>query len=294
MFRINVSSIDSGADDPVSAGGSGATARTYFDATYGAAGIRRRLVCNELTALTVATSHVPEHSLVMVVVNSTIDGGSGGSIATYSLAPGATEIALHEAGHTVYGLADEYPCYACNGETGHDHHPPGEPTEPNVTTNSNRATLKWRGAVAASTAIPTMSNPNCSTVDNRPSPVPTGTVGLFEGATITIAGPTGPSTNCKMRALAVPFCGICRQTIRKRIEPLMPPDLGQARLDAVWVKEAEFRPAVWGWARADFDKKHAKLQSQGYQPATINAFVLAPPQVPRPVTAEPTVDQAVR
>ena len=33
VFRINVSSTDSGADDPVSGGGTGATARTYFDAT---------------------------------------------------------------------------------------------------------------------------------------------------------------------------------------------------------------------------------------------------------------------
>src|SRR5437764_12898213 len=84
--------------------------------------------------------------------------------------------------HTAYGLADEYPYYAGGNETGHDHHPAGEPTEPNVTTNSDRNTLKWRWAVSSATAIPTMSNPNCSQVDNRPNPVATDTVGLFEGA----------------------------------------------------------------------------------------------------------------
>src|SRR5687767_9348394 len=35
VFRVNVQSTDSGADDPVSGGGTGATARTYFDSTFG-------------------------------------------------------------------------------------------------------------------------------------------------------------------------------------------------------------------------------------------------------------------
>src|SRR5262249_24573251 len=112
VFRVNVSSTDSGADDPASAGGTGATARTYFDATFGANGIRRLLVCNSTTALQVAAAQVPEFTAVMVVVNSTVYGGSGGGVATSSLATGATEIAIHETGHTAFGLADEYPYYA--------------------------------------------------------------------------------------------------------------------------------------------------------------------------------------
>jgi hypothetical protein len=220
VFRVNVSSTDSGADDPAAAGGTGATARTYFDATFGGNGIRRLLICNNTTALTVAAAQVPQFTVVLVVVNSTVYGGSGGSIGTYSLAGGATEIALHEMGHTAYGLADEYPYYAGGAETGHDHHPATEPTEPNVTVNSVRATLKWGWAVASTTAIPTMSNPDCSTVDNRPSPVPAGTVGLFEGAHYYHCGAFRPESDCKMRNLSVPFCRICRQVIWNRIEPL--------------------------------------------------------------------------
>lgn len=52
VFRVNVGSTDSGADDPVSGGGTGATARTYFDASFGGNNIRRLLVCNNTTALT--------------------------------------------------------------------------------------------------------------------------------------------------------------------------------------------------------------------------------------------------
>ena len=220
VFRVNVTSTDAGADDPTSTGGTGATARTYFDASFGSNGIRRLLVCNSATALQVALTQVPEFTVVLVVVNSAIYGGSGGSVGTYSLAGGATEIAIHEMGHTAYGLADEYPYYAGGNETGHDHHPAGEPTEPNVTTNTDRNTLKWRWAVAAATAIPTMSNPDCAQVDSRPSPVPAGTVGLFEGAHYYHCGGFRPEYDCKMRNLGVPFCHVCRQVIWNRIGPL--------------------------------------------------------------------------
>jgi hypothetical protein len=220
IFRVNVRSTDSGAGDPVATGGTGATPRTYFDATFGANGIRRLLVCNATTALQVAAAQVPQFTVVLVVVNSTVYGGSGGSIATYSLASGATEIALHETGHTAFGFADEYGYYAGGAETGRDHHPPGEPTQPNVTTNSNRDTLKWRWAVAPATAIPTMANPNCAQIDSGPSLVPAGTVGLFEGAHYYHCGAYRPEYDCKMRALGFPFCRICGQVIANRIGPL--------------------------------------------------------------------------
>ena len=204
VLRVNVASTDAGADDPASAGGTGATARTYFDAAFGGNSIRRLLVCNATTALQVARRRCPSSPWCLVVVNSTIYGGSGGSVGTYSLAGGATEIAIHEMGHTAFGLADEYPTTPAENETGHDHHPAGEPTEPNVTTNTNRNTLKWGWAVAAATAIPTMSNPNCAQVDSRASPVPTGTVGLFEGAHYYHCGGFRPEYDCKMRKLSVP------------------------------------------------------------------------------------------
>lgn len=220
VFRINVQSTDSGADDPASAGGTGATARTYFDATFGGNGIRRLLLVNQTTALQVATNLVPEFSLVLVMVNSTIYGGAGGTVGTYSLATGAEEIAIHEAGHTAFGLADEYAYYAGGSETGRDHHPATEPAEPNVTINSNRNTIKWRWAIASTTAMPTMSNPNCATVDSRPSPVPAGTVGAFEGAHYYHCGAFRPEYGCKMQALNQPFCRICRQVIWNRLSPL--------------------------------------------------------------------------
>jgi hypothetical protein len=223
VFRVNVASTDSGADDPTGAGGSGATARTFFDASFGTHNIRRLLVCNNTTALTVAAQQVPEFNVAMIIVNSAVYGGSGGPVATYSLAAGATEIAIHEMGHAAFGLADEYAFYAGGNETGHDRHPAFEPVEPNVTTNTDRATLKWRLDFAAVTALPTMSNPDCSQVDSRPSTAPPGTVGLFEGARYFHCGAYRPEYTCKMQVLGAPFCRVCRDVISGRIGSLVPP-----------------------------------------------------------------------
>lgn len=218
IFRINVASTDSGADDPKQAGGTGATARTYFDARFGENNIRRLLVCNNSTALQVAAKQVPEFTVVLVTVNSRVYGGSGGPVATFSLADGASEIALHETGHTAFGLGDEYAYYDPNNDGNkRDRHPPIEPAQPNVTINTNRSTLKWKNLVLAATPLPTMKNPDCSKVDNRPSQAPPGTVGLFEGADYFHCNAYRPEYDCKMRTLGMPFCNVCRQVILNRL-----------------------------------------------------------------------------
>lgn len=222
VFQVNVTSAEDGADDPAATGGTGRAARTFFDAAFGAHGVRRLLVCDAETALVVAGAHVPDFTLAVVVVNSPVYGGSGGPVATYSLAEGAAEIALHESGHTAFGLADEYALLSA-GEADHDHHPAGEPREPNVTTATDRAALKWAWAVDDATALPTTRNPDCAAVDARPSPVPAGTVGLFEGARYFHCGAYRPEFDCKMRTLGAPFCRVCRRVIADRIAPLLPP-----------------------------------------------------------------------
>jgi hypothetical protein len=222
VFRVNVASNESGADDPASAGGTGAVRNTYFDARFGANGLRRLLVCDQSIALQVALAQLPEFSAVLVVVNSQIYGGSGGSIGVYSLASGATEIALHEMGHSAFGLADEYAYYAGGVEPDRDHHPAMEPAEANVTINTDRQTLKWSWAVAAATPLPTMSNPNCAAVDTRSSSAPPGTVGLFEGAHYYHCGAYRPEYECKMQALGLPFCRVCQHAIVMRIGAPVP------------------------------------------------------------------------
>ena len=65
-------------------------------------------------------------SAVLVVVNSSIYGGGGGGVGVFSLDGNATEIAMHEMGHTAYGLADEYALLRrkIQQRPGNEHHPP--------------------------------------------------------------------------------------------------------------------------------------------------------------------------
>lgn len=121
VFRVDVASTDSGADDPARcSGGTGATAATFFDATFCGRNIRRLLIVNAATVFSVVNELVPQHHMILVIVNSSIYGGSGGSVAVFSKAPGAMQIALHEMGHAAFGLADEYEYFAgCDsGEIG--------------------------------------------------------------------------------------------------------------------------------------------------------------------------------
>ena len=126
VHRVDVVSADSGADDPVDCGGTGAAPRTYFDATFcgaGPAGARfpRLLTVDAGRALATATARVRARHQVVCLVNSTRYGGSGGTVAVASTHPAAAEIALHELGHSAFGLADEY----AGGS------PAGRPAEPN-------------------------------------------------------------------------------------------------------------------------------------------------------------------
>ncbi|WP_247538647.1 IPT/TIG domain-containing protein [Ralstonia pseudosolanacearum] len=226
VHRVDVSSTDSGADDPAGAcGGTGATAHTYFDATFCHGGqIRRLLSVDNTSALNVARAQVPQMTMTLVIVNSAIYGGSGGPVAVFSKAAGAEQIGIHEMAHTAFGLADEYSTYAgcSSGETGHDTYTGAEPTEANVTANTDRNTLKWGALVAAATALPTTVNANCAQCDTQASPVPAGTVGTFVGARYFHCGLYRPEYDCEMRTLGQPFCAVCRGVISDTLTPFLP------------------------------------------------------------------------
>ena len=220
VHRVDVESTDSGAADPVACGGTGAAPRTYFDATFcGDGEIQRLLTVSTATATSVASTQVPAVNMTFVIVNSGIYGGSGGPVATFSKAPNAQEIALHEMGHTAFGLADEYDNYAgcASGETGHDVHTGMEPTEPNVTSVTDRKTITWTSLIASTTGLPTTKNANCAQCDTQPSPVPAGTVGVFEGARYFHCGIYRPEYNCRMRELGNPFCAVCSGVIVAKV-----------------------------------------------------------------------------
>jgi len=230
IYRVDVVSTDSGADDPGTcgdgSGGSGATPATFFDATFcGDGQARRLLTCNNALALSTAQSVVAHPSMTMVIVNTSEYGGSGGSVATFSTDPSAAQIAIHEMGHTAFHFADEYEYYlGCgSGETGHDHFTGGDPSEPNVTSNTNRATIKWHALLTSTTdALPTTQNADCSDCDSQGNPHAASYVGAYDGARYFHCGCFRPSFNCKMRVLASGFCAVCQGVIRDTLTPFLP------------------------------------------------------------------------
>lgn len=230
VHRVDVTSTDSGADDPGScadgSSGSGATPATYFDATFcGDGNIRRLLTCNTATAQSVAGAQVPAYDMAMVIVNTSQYGGSGGAVATFSTNPSSVEIAIHEMGHTAFAFADEYEYYAgCDsGETTQNNYSGGEPAKPNVTINTNSASIKWKAQLTApADPLPTTNNANCAQCDPQANPKAADYVGAYEGANYFHCDCYRPSYDCKMRALGVPFCKVCEQIIRDTMAPFMP------------------------------------------------------------------------
>ncbi len=95
-------SVDSGIDDDVTAD----FRDTAFDAGYFCRGIPRLICANDALVFDKALDEYPHLDQIVLLVNDPRFGGSGGSIAVASAS--APEIALHELGHSIAGLADEY------------------------------------------------------------------------------------------------------------------------------------------------------------------------------------------
>lgn len=217
VYKLDVSSTDSGADDPeFCALGTGAVARTFFDASFCHNGERRLLEVNTAAVLAAVDTALPEYDATVVLVNSPIYGGSGYSqVAVSSMAANAYNIALHELGHAAFDLDDEY-------FEGKDKHSTFEPAAPNVTIQRTRAKLKWKQHVPAGTAIPTAKNPVCSqTVAATLTAVTAAGTGTFEGARHFGCRVYRPANNCKMRDVNHGFCDVCQAHIRKQLAPFL-------------------------------------------------------------------------
>jgi len=113
-----------------------------------------------------ALAYLPHYSSIVLIVNSTTVGGSGGSgVAAITRQPKSAEVAVHELGHAFAGLADEY---INQGNT-----PPyQEFNSPNLTLKTDRNEIPWRHWIAPDTPLPTPVN----ALTMAPN-----FVGLFEG-----------------------------------------------------------------------------------------------------------------
>jgi hypothetical protein len=195
--RIDVISQQSGADDP----SVGLFVNTALDARYLYDGVTQRLLGitdgKASSALASGLNGAFTADMRLVTVNATQYGGSGGIYTVYAGGnSSATDIALHELGHSFSGLADEY-----GGNAGS--YVGSEPSQPDLTKDSTGAKWsRWLGY-------------------NQPG---IGTIGAYEGGGYFDHGLYRPSPNSKMRSLGQPFDAVSREEIildiYRRVDPL--------------------------------------------------------------------------
>jgi hypothetical protein len=157
---------------------------TFYGATFGAFIHRLVTITKYEVKDEVLAVNFPSADLVVVLVNTTFYGGSGGSIAVHTLHDKANGIGVHEIGHTFSHLNDEYwagPGYGWEA--------------PNMTANNNPATIKWKNWL------------------NEPD-IGIYKVGFSEEAQLWHKPASG---KCLMEYLIQELCAVCREATTETI-----------------------------------------------------------------------------
>ena len=197
----------------------------YFGSSFWSHNIERLLVAwRSSRVFSVLFDNTPFFDIGIIVVNDPKYGGAGGSFAVFSTHSSATEIMIHELGHSFGNLADEYWAGPQFARESH-----------NMTQNTNPETIKWRDFL------------------NRNG------VGIYPHA----ESPTWhrPHQNCKMRFLGRNFCDVCSHHLEERLKFLSTPEaparptalFGADKLEIKSTEKVKFfdlsthNPTSWEW-----------------------------------------------
>jgi hypothetical protein len=170
----------------------GMSGNTLFGAFFNCAAIFRLLCVNDGVVVDFVAEHLPQYDQILVLVNSDIYGGAGGAIATASLNDLSKDIVLHELGHSVGYLADEYLVDSISI-------PGYEPDQPNSTSISDLSLVKWNHWIEDMNQVAGVNKTNYA--DDE--------VGFFEGS--FLLGLMRPTFNSFMRNLGQPFGNVNRE-----------------------------------------------------------------------------------
>lgn len=183
LHVLDAVSAQSGADDP----STNTLVDTLFDGNFGCAGIDRLYCVNSSKVFNYVFQHYPQFDFVLVAGNSTKYGGAGGAISTFTLHQSATDVAIHELGHSFARLADEY----VDDANAHLYLPGYcESCYANITQLTDLSQVKWRHWFNDPAKVPTL-------------PGQAG-VGLFEGGYYHSKGFYRPKDNSFMLELGKP------------------------------------------------------------------------------------------
>jgi hypothetical protein len=225
---------------------------TPLGTTYDAFDTERYVLTFENRAFRDIAANAP-YDAVEILVNSATYGG-GGIYGLYSTVAAdsvwAPYVFVHEFGHHIAGLADEYYTSAVAYLPAADR---VEPWEPNATALLDPAALKWKDLVTPGTPLPTpwpkeeferytkevQQRRRDVRAANRPesemdglmreelvhdtavlaSGPHAGRVGAFEGANYEARGYFRPQADCIMFTRDhVPFCAVCLRAIESSLD----------------------------------------------------------------------------
>jgi hypothetical protein len=251
---FNVRAIDvAAAESGVSRPHAGIFRRSPLSAHYGSFDSERYILTYDNRTVRDIASMAPYEFLAIIVNEKTYGGGGIHNLyATCASDSAFAEyVFVHELGHHLAGLGDEYYTSDVAYETGAASHP--EPWEPNVTALLDPQQLKWRNLVEEGTPLPTpwrkeefeqtatlyqeqrrklraLETPEeqmeqLFKAQQRAetalfeSEEYAGKVGAFEGAAYEARGLYRPTVDCIMFSRnPVGFCPVCRQAIERVVD----------------------------------------------------------------------------
>ena len=208
--RFNIRAVWApSADSGVTIPGERVWRNTACGASFYTFGSERYQMVDDFQRLRDIAAHVP-YDYIYVLSNTQKYGG-GGIFNFYGISaahhPTRTgKIYVHEFGHLLLGLGDEYV-----GTTSYDdmYARDIEPWEANLTTLVGFEDKFWKAMVPAGTPVPTPDTPEYE-----------GVVGVFEGGGYAAKGVYRPWRNCLMNNLhrTDEFCPVCTKAICDYIE----------------------------------------------------------------------------
>jgi IgA Peptidase M64/Peptidase M64 N-terminus len=244
------------AESGISRPSTGVHHRSPLGASYDAFGAERYILTFDNRAFRDAASQAP-YELVEILANGQTYGGGGifnlySTVASDSL--WSPYVFVHELGHHIAGLADEYFTSENFSESGRERL---EPWEPNVSATTDGAQLKWRALLTPGVPLPTpwdekgfidwekdvQARRKKIRAERRPeaemdalftaekaeatkrlsSEKHAGKVGAFEGANYEAQGYFRSQADCVMFTRDdVPFCAACRSALDRILDLYAP------------------------------------------------------------------------
>lgn len=209
--KVNIRAIEGYSDDSgITQPQNNIYRSTLVNCTYNALDLDRYLMCPGVWNLNDVADDAP-YDVIVIICNSEKYGGGGiynFYCTVYNHGEYPDYVIVHEMGHLIGGLADEYYTSEVSVQ---DFYPAGiEPVEPNLTTMVN-FDAKWKDMLDPNTPVPTTpvgsDDPNFDQL------------GVYEGGGYVSKGVYRPALHCTMHQIRYnDFCPVCRRALEEVLD----------------------------------------------------------------------------